>query len=225
MLARHASCLANKQHLELTNYRHTTRGQPGLSPAVCIGTCGWYEMKWMQKWNPGDKKLFQIRRYLDDVNMIFKTDSTRAKAILEEFQRKGSCYPEGLSLEGGEGNSEYLETRIIYGNDGAIACKHRNKNEGCGKQQIFYKGKHAMSFSSNGHKMGAMIGTCYRIQRNSFTDELLIKDLKEKTREWQECLGYRPKFIASALKYLANKHNMESVWHLAHRSMFMGTLS
>ena len=33
-------------------------------------------------------------------------------------------------------NSEYLETNTIqaHGGDGAIACKHRNKNEGCGNQ-------------------------------------------------------------------------------------------
>ena len=78
-------------------------------------------------------------------------------------------------------------------------CKHRNKNEGCGAQQIFYKGKHAHSYSERKHKMGAMIGTCYRIQRNSFSDELLIKELREKTREWQECLKYTPKFVLSAI--------------------------
>ena len=189
-----------------------------LSPAVCIGTCGWYEMKWMQNWSPEDNKLFQIRRYLDDVNMIFKTNSPRATAILEEFQKKGSCYPEDLSLEGEKDNSEYLETNIIYDADGSIMCKHRNKNEGCGAQQIFYKGKHAHSYSERKHKMGAMIGTCYRIQRNSFSDDLLIQELREKTREWQECLKYTPKFVLSAIKYLANKH-VEGVWTQAHKAL------
>ena len=97
-------------------------------------------------------------------------------------------------------------------------CKHRNKNEGCGAQQIFYKGKHAHSYSERKHKMGAMIGTCYRIQRNSFSDELLIKELREKTREWQECLKYTPTFIQSAIKYLANKH-VEGVWKQAHTTL------
>ena len=78
--------------------------------------------------------------------------------------------------------------------------------------QIFYKGKHALGFSSIEHKMGAMIGTCYRIQRNSFTDDLLIKELREKVREWQECLGYKHTFIAPAVKYLANKHNTQPLW-------------
>ena len=79
--------------------------------------------------------------------------------------------------------NEHLETNIIHDGDGSIMCKHRNKNEGCGAQQIFYKGKHAHSYSERKHKMGAMIGTCYRIQRNSFSDELLLKELREKTRE------------------------------------------
>ena len=63
-----------------------------------------------------------------------------------------------------------------------------------------------------------MIGTCYRIQRNSFTDELLLKELREKTREWQECLKYTPKFILSTIKYLANKH-VEGVWTQAHKAL------
>ena len=163
-------------------------------------------------------RLFQIKRYLDDVNMIIKTDSTRAKQILDQFATKGSCYPEDLSLEGEEENSEYLETNIIYDNNGAIACKHRNKNEGCGTQQVFYKGKHSKSYSSSEHKMGAMIGTCYRIQRNSFNDDLLQEQMKEKTREWRECLQYSHKFIASAIKYLANKHT-DSVWEEVHKQL------
>ena len=44
----------------------------------------------MQKWSPEDKQLFQIRRHLDDANMMFKANSPRAKTMLEEFQEKGS---------------------------------------------------------------------------------------------------------------------------------------
>ena len=54
--------------------------------------------------------------------------------------------------------------------------------------------------------------------RNSFTDELLLKELREKTREWQECLKYTPKFVLSAIKYLANKH-VEGVWTQAHKAL------
>ena len=84
--------------------------------------------------------------------------------------------------------------------------------------KFFYKGKHSKSFSSNEHKMGAMIGTCYRIQRNSFNDELLQEQIKEKIREWKECLQYSHKFIASAIKYLANKHTA-SVWKEVHKQL------
>ena len=175
-------------------------------------------MQWMAKWNPEQKKLFHMRRYLDDVHMTFNPLSIEAMEIVNNFKERGACYPEALSLEGEDDNNEYLETNIIYDGDGSIMCKHRNKNEGCGAQQIFYKGKHAHSHSDRKHKMGAMIGTCYRIQRNSFSDELLIKELREKTREWQECLKYTPKFVLSAIKYLANKH-IEGVWTQAHKAL------
>ena len=99
-------------------------------------------------------------------------------------------------------------------------CKHRNKNEGCGAQPIFFKGKHAHSFSSNKHKMGAMTGTCHRIQRNSFSEDLLVKELREKTREWIECLQYTPRFVLTAVKYLANKHG-GNVWERAHKNLLV----
>ena len=112
----------------------------------------------------------------------------------------------------------WKQTSSMTKMDRLCAIKHRNKNEGCGAQQIFYKGKHAHSYSERKHKMGAMIGTCYRIQRNSFTNELLLKELREKTREWQECLKYTPKFVLSAIKHLANKH-VESAWTQAHKAL------
>ena len=127
----------------------------------------------------------------------------------------------GRPLLGGWGGKFWIfrnQHNIWQVNTGAIACKHRNKNEGCGTQQVFYKGKHSKSFSSSEHKMGAMIGTCYRIQRNSFNDDLLQEQMKEKTREWRECLQYSHKFIASAIKYLANKHT-DSVWEEAHKQL------
>ena len=36
--------------------------------------------------------------------------------------------------------------------------------------------------------------------------------------EWKECLQYSHKFIASAIKYLANKHTA-SVWKEVHKQL------
>ena len=157
---------------------------------------------------------------IDDVHMTFTKSSIEALQIVNNFKERGACYPEALSLEGEDDNNEYLETNIIYDNDESIMCKHRNKNEGCGAQQIFYKGKHDHSYSERKHKMGAMIGTCYRIQRNSFSEDLLMEELREKTREWTQCLQYKPRFVLTAVKYLANKHG-GNVWERAHKNLLV----
>ena len=75
-----------------------------LSPAMCIGTCGWYEMQWMARWNPEQKQLFHMRRYLDDVHMTFNKSSIEAQEIVNNFKERGACYPEALSLEGEDDN-------------------------------------------------------------------------------------------------------------------------
>ena len=67
-------------------------------------------------------------------------------------------------MEGEEGENNFLETAIVNtGKD--IKCKHRGKNAGMATQE-FYRGKHAWSYNDERYKMGAMIGTSTRIQKN-----------------------------------------------------------
>ena len=67
--------------------------------------------------------------------------------------------------------------------------------------------------------MGAMIGTCYRIQRNSFSEDLLIEELREKTGEWIECLQYKPRFVRVDSSEISCKQTWgERVGHCAHRT-------
>ena len=122
---------------------------------------------------------------------------------------KCQCYPKELSLEGEEGENNFLETAIVNtGKD--IKCKHRNKNAGMTTQE-FYRGKHAWSYNDERHKMGAMIGTFTRIQRNSSTDELAMLSMMEKIQELQT-LQYTHAQCAKAIRYLANKHNTQPLW-------------
>ena len=41
-----------------------------LSPALAIGTCAWFERKWLNKLPEGERWRVQGVRYLDDVMMI-----------------------------------------------------------------------------------------------------------------------------------------------------------
>ena len=126
---------------------------------------------------------------------------------VEAYKRQ--CYPKELSLEGEEGENNFLETAIVNtGKD--IKCKHRNKNAGMTAQE-FYRGKHAWSYNDERHKMGAMIGTFTRMQRNSSTDELAMLSMMEKIQELQT-LQYTHAQCAKAIRYLANKHNTQPLW-------------
>ena len=74
-----------------------------------------------------------------------------------------------------------------------------------------YRGKHAWSYNDERHKMGAMIGTFTRIQRNSSTDELAMLSITEKIQELQT-LQYTHAQCAKAIRYLASKHNTQPLW-------------
>ena len=137
----------------------------------------------------------KIARYLDDVIFIINSGVKGCDKTVEAY--KHQCYPKELSLEGEEGENNFLETAIVNtGKD--IKCKHRNKNAGMATQE-FYRGKHAWSYNDERHKMGAMIGTFTSIQRNSSTDELAMLSITEKIQELQT-LQYTHAQCAKAIR-------------------------
>ena len=152
-----------------------------LSPAVCIGTLGWYENAWMKKQSVKTKKNMRITRYLDDVLMVINANMKGHTETIKSYTTE--CSPPGLPLEGEGGECCYLETTIR--NDGSnIECQHRNKNATMTHQE-YYRGKHAWSFNEEKHKFGAMIGTFLRIERNSSTTKLAFASMKEKIFEFR----------------------------------------
>ena len=187
-----------------------TKGIPqgdSLSPAVCIGTLAWYENKWMGKLTQRQRNNIKVARYLDDVLFLANCKEGDHKGIIDSYKK--NCYPAGLSLEGDEGENNFLETLMVNtGNN--LECRHRNKNANMGTQE-FYRGKHAWSYNEERHKMGAMIGTFTRIKRNSSNDDLALESVLEKVQELQT-LNYTRKQCERALKYLANKHATDQFW-------------
>ena len=148
-----------------------------------------------------------MARYLDDVLFLANSKEGDHKGIIDSYKK--NCYPAGLSLEGDEGENNFLETLMINtGNN--LECRHRNKNANMGTQE-FYRGKHAWSYNEERHKMGAMIGTFTRIKRNSSNDDLTLESVLEKVQELQT-LNYTRKQCARALTYLANKHTTDQFW-------------
>ena len=174
-----------------------------LSPALAIGTCAWFERKWLNKLPEGERWRVQGVRYLDDVMMIVNDAGWgKGKETLANFEKRGSCYPKQLSLSGDD-EKHYLEC-IIHNKKESITVQHWNKNEGSDEKQRFYKGAHANSFSDERFKTGAMIGTFTRIARNSSTGELLRASLKEKIRELK-FLGYKEVQIMKVLRHMKKK--------------------
>ena len=78
-----------------------------------------------------------------------------------------------------------------------ITFKHWNKNKG--NEQEFYKGKHYNSIGPIQHKIGAVIGTFKRIDRNCSNIKLFQEAIEEKAQELILHLGYPKKLILNIL--------------------------
>ena len=183
-----------------------------LSPAACIGTCAWFENKWMNNMPTSTKDNISISRYLDDVFMMANTNMIGYENIIEAFKQE--CYPTALTLEGEDGETNFLETTIINTKTD-IQCKHRNKNAGLSTQE-FYRGKHAFSYHDDRHKMGALIGLFQRMRRNTSHHKFMSDCIQEKVQELQQ-LQYSDKKIRAALITVRNKHREDEtefdMWH------------
>ena len=168
-----------------------------LSPAFAIGTCAWFEEKWLQSIPKQDRWRVEGVRYMDDVLMIINNqDWGQADKWFAAIEQVGGCYPAPLSLKQDDGQ-HYLECTIHNKGDDML-LQHWNKNEGDRNKQRFYKGIHAYSYNEKKNKRGAMIGNFMRMAKNSSNAELLNASLREK---WNELkfLRYSDKDILEAM--------------------------
>ena len=172
-------------------------------------------MKWMKGLKDSEKRNVMITRYLDDVLFIVNSQMNDYGKVIRSYRRE--CYPEGLSLEGEENENNFLETTIINTTHD-INCRHRNKNANMGTQE-YYRGKHAWSYNEERHKMGAIIGTFTRIQRNSSRDDLAKLSVREKIQELY-MLKYTTRQCEGALRYLAKKNNDIKLWEMCLSELY-----
>ena len=100
-------------------------GDP-LSPAICIGTCAYIEMKWFDNLPNGIKTHARFTRYLDDIHMIANKGKIANYDDFIKLDFEKGCYPTGLVLEETK-DDEYLECKTIVGGK-KIKIKHWNKN-------------------------------------------------------------------------------------------------
>ena len=188
-------------------------GDP-MSPALCIGSCAYLEMKWFESLPANIQPHVKFTRYLDDIFMIANIGQNGIPesdflALKKEFTE--NCYPPCLELEETP-HDEYLECKVqTEGN--VITTRHWNKNLthmiATGKQH-YYKHQHFGSHTTNHSKRGALIGTWTRMSDNTNTTEGLHMAICEKMFELNE-LKYPKKYVLKTLKYMHNK-TKEEIW-------------
>ena len=82
------------------------------APAFAIGTCAWFEEKWLQTIPAQDRWRIEGVRYMDDVLMVVNDKGWgKADAWFGAIEKVGGCYPAPLSLKQDDGK-HYLECTI-----------------------------------------------------------------------------------------------------------------
>jgi hypothetical protein len=81
-----------------------------LSPAIAVGTCAFFENKWMQGKSQEQRNAFFATRYIDDVLCIINKNYPQWEELAEDYKK--NCYPKELELTEDD-NSHFLECEII----------------------------------------------------------------------------------------------------------------
>ena len=164
------------------------------SPGMTIGTCAWMEHEWLESLDEATKKLFKIKRYMDDL-LIFTAENATwdrdgfEKSIGEE------CYFPPLSLEDGS-EGTFLETRFRITATNRIRHWLKNTNE-LGYEPTVWRYAHFASYAPFVQKKAVLMATLRKVQAMASDDRALSKSGIQKIAEFAR-LRYPKKMLWTA---------------------------
>lgn len=164
------------------------------SPGMTIGTCAWMEHEWLESLDEATKKLFKIKRYMDDL-LIFTAENATwdrdgfEKSIGEE------CYFPPLSLEDGS-EGTFLETRFRITATNRIRHWLKNTNE-LGDEPTVWRYAHFASYAPFVQKKAVLMATLRKVQAMASDDRALSKSGIQKIAEFAR-LRYPKKMLWTA---------------------------
>ena len=180
-------------------------GDP-LSPGMTIGTCAWMEQEWLNTVAEGDRKYFRMRRFMDDILLVYaKTEKWDSEKFVEDFVAS-ECYQKPLKLEAGK-DGTFLETRF-WVEEGNIKHKLKNDNEG-GKDNV-WRYQHFYSNTAFLQKR-ATLTACLRKAQSMASDPQRVREgALEKITEFRR-LRYPLSVLQKACNYLGATSG-EGMW-------------
>ena len=114
-----------KEHIAVP--KTTIYPYDGLSPAIAVGTCAFFENKWMKGKTLEQRNAFFATRYIDDVLCMINKSYPQWKELAEDYKK--NCYPKELELTEDD-NTHFLECEIIP-NGTRIESKHSSREKQC----------------------------------------------------------------------------------------------
>ena len=169
------------------NLRRQVKGIPmgdPNSPGMCIGSCAWMEMEWMQNLSEETKKYFRSIRYMDDVLTLTAQSAIFDKDRFITDFHKSECYWDPLRLEdGGEGT--FLETSFTLDTNGNVSHWLKNVNEP-DKEPKVWRYAHYSSYTPWASKRSVMISTLKKVNKMASNEENLVMSAYCKLKEFAE---------------------------------------
>ena len=159
-------------------------GDP-LSPAMTIGTCCWMEQKWLESLQGQEKEMFNAKRYMDDILLMYiKSTRWQDTELIRKFEAS-ECYWPPLELEDG-GEDTFLETRFKIGENNSLRMWLKNDNE---KDTKIWRYQNFASYGKYQQKKAIMQAALRKVHHMASDQGMLYKSATDKLREFTNA-GY-----------------------------------
>ena len=172
-------------------------GDP-LSPAMTIGACAWMEKEWMNTIQPNEKRLFHVRRYMDDILMLYAVNKDWNHEKFVEDMQKSTCYVPPLQLTEGTQDT-FLETRFSINRS---HIRHWLKNENEQGQTKVWRYQHFASHTPYQQKRALLTSTLQKVHQMASDRDALKTSALAKIGEFRRLYYPRP-MIKAACTYMA----------------------
>ena len=166
---------------------------------MTIGATAWMENEWMQTMEGDCRKYFRIKRFMDDICIVYarndeKWDASRFVTDLGASE----CYQKPLKLEAGK-DGTFLETRFWIEGD---QIRFRLKNDNEGHDQKVWRYQHFDSNTPFLQKRATLTACLRKVQHQSSDKAAMGYSALEKIAEFRG-LRYPTSILSKACTFLA----------------------
>lgn len=184
-----------------------------LSPAMTVITCAWMESEWQKTLTHSDQQMFDARRFMDDILMVYaKSDKWEHDRFIRDVTKSEIYWPP-LKLEDAK-EATFLETTFRVNAKGQFDYWLKNDNDTARK---VWRYQHWRSHTPFAQKKALVVACMRKVHKMASDQAQRYCSAVNKLREFI-ALQYPTPLLQSICNLMAYTTN-EPIWITIRKSI------